>query len=234
MDARFMLYLAQAERSIPSVAEIGKTVMSSSAWNKGNDSLRLYEKFDAPEVVVQDLMDKLVNSLPTSWLECEQLEIEARAKSKPSMIRRRKIDVSSHPANPAALQESHVRLCWGYLLRQLEQVAAEHAQWHLHDTSASGITGHSGKVDYCFTADKQKAWAQMLTLAGLKKDLQLHSLYTECIGQLKSRSDDIRSASPQISGCNCWRCRPFGGPYVLQKPRHIAQWPATFVTQARF
>lgn len=175
-----------------------------------------------------------MNRLPTSWLECEQLEIEARAKSKPSMIRRRKIDVSSHPANPAALQEGHVRLCWGYLLRQLEQVAAEHAQWHLHDTSASGITGHSGKVDYCFTADKQKAWAQMLTLAGLKKDLQLHSLYTECIGQLKSRSDDIRSASPQISGCNCWRCRPFGGPYVLQKPRHIAQWPATFVTQARF
>ncbi len=58
MEARFMLYLAQAERSIPSVAEVGKTVMSSSAWNKGNDSLRLYEKFDAPEVVVQDLMDK--------------------------------------------------------------------------------------------------------------------------------------------------------------------------------
>lgn len=62
-----MLYLAQAERSIPSVAEVGKTVMSFSTWNKGNDSLRLSEKFDAPEVVVQDLMDKLVNSLPVGW-----------------------------------------------------------------------------------------------------------------------------------------------------------------------
>ncbi len=36
----------------------------------------------------------------------------------------------------------------------------------------------------------------MLTLAGLKKDLQLHSLYTECIGQLKSRSDDIFFGQP--------------------------------------
>ena len=125
-----------------------------------------------------------------------QLEIEARANSNLGTVKRRKADLSSQPANSAALQERHVQLYWGYLLRQLEQVAAEHAHWHLHDTSASGITGHSGKMDYCFAADKQKAWAQAVTLAELKKDLQLHSLCTHCIGQLASRSDNIFFGQP--------------------------------------
>ena len=112
------------------------------------------------------------------------------------MVKRRKADLSSQPANSAALQERHVQLCWGYLLRQLEQVAAEHPHWHVHDTSASAITGHSGKMDYCFAADKQKAWAQAVTLAELKKHFQLHSLYTECIGPLASRSDNIFFGQP--------------------------------------
>ena len=196
MDAQRLLDLARAQRSITSAVDVGRNVLSSSTWNEGSNSLKLYEEFDAPEDLVQDLIGKLVDSLPTSWLECKQLEIEARAKSNPGTVKRRKADLSSQPANSAALQQSHVQLCWGYLLRQLEQVAAEHAQWHLHDTSASGITGHSGKVDYCFTADKQKAWPQVVTLAELKKDLQLHSLYTECIGQLTSRSDNVFFSQP--------------------------------------
>lgn len=125
-----------------------------------------------------------------------QLEIEARAESILGMVKTRKADLSSQPANSAALQERHVQLCWGYLLRQLEQVAAEHPHWHVHDTSASAITGHSGKMDYCFAADKQKAWAQAVTLAELKKHFQLHSLYTECIGPLASRSDNIFFGQP--------------------------------------
>ncbi len=196
MDARFELKLARAERSITSAADVGRTVMSSSAWNKGSNRVMLYEKFDAPEDLVQDLIGKLVDSLPTSWLECKQLEIEARAKSNPDTVKKRKADLSPQQANSAALQESDVQLCWGYLLRQLQHAASEHAQWHLHDTSASGISGHSGKVDYCFTADKQKAWPQVVTLAQLKKDLQTHSFYTECIGQLTARSDNIFFSQP--------------------------------------
>lgn len=88
-----------------------------------------------------------------------------------------------------------VQLAWGYVLRQLQHVGAQNVQWYLHDTSHSGITGHSGKVDYCVTADKLKAWPQVVALAEVKEELTF-SLYTECIGQLSARTLDIFDQQP--------------------------------------
>ena len=82
-------------------------------------------------------------------------------------------------------------MAWGYILRQLKRVGEEHAQWQLHDTCQSGITGHSGRVGFCFSAFQQKAWPQVVAVAELKKDLQIESQHTECIGQLSARSVNI-------------------------------------------
>lgn len=105
---------------------------------------------------------------------------------------------SQHNAQPARVSQPQqfrksVRFSWlwAYVLRQLKEVGGEHAQWHLIDTSQSGVTGHSGKVDFCFSAVHQKAWPQVVAMAELKKELQLESQHTECIGQLAARSVDI-------------------------------------------
>ena len=77
------------------------------------------------------------------------------------------------------------------MLRQLKQVGAEHAHWHLIETSQSGVTGHSGKVDFCFSASQQRAWPQVVALAELKKDFQTESQHVECLGLLTARAENI-------------------------------------------
>ena len=93
------------------------------------------------------------------------------------------------------LVEDDVQLAWGYMLRQLQQVGARSVRWYLRDTSHTGITGHSGKVSYCMTADTLKAWPQVVALAEVKKELT-SSLYTECVGQLSARCLDLFDQQP--------------------------------------
>ncbi|DBA96437.1 TPA: hypothetical protein ACH3X1_015329 [Trebouxia sp. C0004] len=105
-----------------------------------------------------------------------QLETEERAKGEPGNRKRKKLHLTSQSADSSAaatasqthsvpLDDSPVQLVWGYKLRQLKRVGEEHAQWQLHDTSQSGITGPSGKVDFCFSAVQQKAWPQVVAMA---------------------------------------------------------------------
>ena len=149
-------------------------------------------------------IEKLLRSLPHSWEECLHLEIEERAKGEPGNRKRKKLELTSQSANSSAsaqthsapLRESQVQLAWGYVLRQMKQVGEAHAQWQLLDTSQSGITGHSGKVDFCFSAVQQKAWPQVVAMAELNKDLQTESQHTECIGQLTARSVNIFISQP--------------------------------------
>jgi len=54
-------------------------------------------------------------------------------------------------------------------------------------------------VGFCFSAFQQKAWPQVVAMAELKKDLQIESQHTECIGQLSARSVNISSTSPIAS-----------------------------------
>ena len=201
-EARYHRDQLQAQRSIIAAADVGKLLKASSAWINSNKPSKLYHMLDAEDSTVMSLVEKLLSSLPHSWEECIQLELEARAKSEPGNRKRKKLDLTSQLADSSAaatasqthsapLKESQVKLAWGYILRQLKQVGEEHAQWHLLDTSQSGITGHSGKVDFCFSAVQQKAWPQVVALAELKKDLQTESQHTECIGQLAARSVNI-------------------------------------------
>ncbi len=165
-EARYHRDQVQAQRSITAAADIGKLLKSSSAWIDSNRSLKLYKMLDVEDSTVMLLIKKLLRSLPQSWGECIQLEIEERAKGEPGNRKRKKLDLTSQSAGSSAaatasqihsapLKESQVQLAWGYILRQLKQLGEEHAQWQLLDTSQSGITGHSGKVDFCFSAVQQ-------------------------------------------------------------------------------
>ncbi len=157
---------------------------------------------DVKDSTVTALIKKLLRSIPHSWVECMQLEIEERAKAEPGNPKRKKLHLTSPSAGSSAaaiasqihsvpLDDSPVRLVWGYVLRQLQRVGEEHAQWQLLDTSQSGVTGHSGKGDFCFSAVQQKAWPQVVAMAELKQDLQTESQHTECIGRLSARSQNI-------------------------------------------
>lgn len=84
----------------------------------------------------------------------------------------------------------------GICTEDLKQVGAQHAQWHLQDTSGSGITGHSGKVDFCLFAALHKAWPQVVAVAETKRELQSESSHTECIGRLTARSWNIFGNQP--------------------------------------
>jgi len=206
-EARYHRDQVQAQRSITAAADIGKLLKSSSVWINSNRSSKLYEMLDIEDSMVIELIEKLLRSLPHSWGQCMQLEIEERAKGELGNRKRKKLDVTSQSADSSAtavssqihsapLKESQVQLAWGYILRQLKQVGEEYAQWQLLDTSQSGITGHSGKVDFCFSAVQQKAWPQVVAMAELKKDLQTESQHTECIGQLAARSVNIFTSQP--------------------------------------
>ena len=206
-EARYHRDQVQAQRSITAAADIGKLLKSSSVWINSNRSSKLYEMLDIEDSMVIELIEKLLRSLPHSWGQCMQLEIEERAKGELGNRKRKKLDVTSQSADSSAtavssqihsapLKESQVQLAWGYILRQLKQVGEEYAQWQLLDTSQSGITGHSGKVDFCFSAVQQKAWPQVVAMAELKKDLQTESQHTECIGQLTARSVNIFISQP--------------------------------------
>ena len=198
-EARYHRDQVKAQRSVTAAAGIGKLIKSSSVWNVSNGSQQLYKMFDVEDSTILKLCKKLLRSLPHSWRECVALAIEQRAKSKPGNKKRRNLDLTSQLADSsqsAPLTKSQVQLAWGYILRQLKQVGEEHAHWHLLDTSQSGVTGHSGKVDFCVSAVQQKAWPQVVAMAELKKDLQTESQHTECIGQLTARSVNIFRSQP--------------------------------------
>lgn len=150
-----------------------------------------------PEHVLDKLTIEVVKKLPGSLKECARLESELRESSNMGNItqQKRRLDTSSAESSDN-LAEADVQLAWGYVLRQLRQVGSQHAQWHLHDTSSSGLTGHSGKVDYCMTADRLKAWPQVVALVELKKEIDSASLYGECIGQLSARTIDLFDEQP--------------------------------------
>ena len=163
---------------------------------------------DVKDSQVTELITKLLRSTPRSWQECVQLEIEERAKAEPGNTKRKKLHLTSQSADTSAaanagqtqsvpLEDSPVQLVWGYILRQLKRVGEEHVQWQLLDTSQSGVTGHSGKVDFCFSAVQQKAWPQVVAMAHLKQDLQTESQHAECVGRLSARSKNIFIIQPQ-------------------------------------
>lgn len=141
-----------------------------------------------------------MKKLPGSLRECDQLERESRESSNMGNItqQKRRPDTSSAESSDD-LAEADVQLAWGCVLRQLKQVGAQHLQWYLHDTSSSGVTGHSGKVDYCMTAGRLKAWPQVVALIELKKEIDSASLYGECIGQLSARTLDLFGEQPIAS-----------------------------------
>lgn len=200
IEARYQRERAKLQRSITSANEVGKRVKSSPDWTDGNNSIKLYALLDAKESTVVTMCKALTRSIPHSWEECMQLEVKARAQAEADKSKKQKLDptlqsaqcsASTNQPASAILKEREVQLAWAYVLRQLKKVGGEHAQWHLIDTSQSGLTGHSGKVDFCFSAVHQKAWPQVVAMAELKKALQLESQHTECIGQLAARSVNI-------------------------------------------
>lgn len=200
----------RAQRSFTSAAEVGRNIMDLDAWPKSCRPHELWNMLDASESTVEDLVNKVIRKLPASMQECAELEGDCRASSRNSSKIKQKRRLDTLSAASDTLAEEDVQLAWGYVLRQLQQVGAHYVQWYLHDTSHSGITGHSGKVDYCMTADTLKAWPQVVALAELKKELT-SSLYTECIGQLSARSVNLFDEQPHrkhavMSSSNPWRC----------------------------
>ena len=187
----------RAQRSVTSAAEVGRNIMATQDWSEGCQMYRLWGLLDFPEHVLDKLTIEVAKKLPGSLQECAQLEREVRESSNMGNIaqQKRRLDTSSAESSDN-LAEADVQLAWGYVLRQLKQVGAQHVQWYLHDTSSSGITGHSGKVDYCMTADRLKAWPQVVALIELKKEIDSASLYGECIGQLSARTLDLFGEQP--------------------------------------
>ena len=154
----------QADRSIISAGDVGRQLKSSSAWTSSPNVSKLYHMLDVKETTLKTLVDNTLRTLPGSWEACAQLETLARAEDNSSNKKRQKpssadssVITTAHQTSSASLTESQVQLGWGYVLRQLQQVGGQYAQWHLQDTSVSGITGHSGKVDFCFFAAQHKA-----------------------------------------------------------------------------
>lgn len=190
---------AQAQRSITLAADIGKFVQASPAWTDGlTQKQDFYSKLDATEDDVTDLMGAVLKQPPNNIEEC--VEHAALPEQSFGAMRKRLLaNKSSTPdtlpasssSQPHPREMTDVQTGWGYLLRQLRQAGKQHVQWRLHDTSKSGITGHSGKVSYCFSAASMKAWPQVVALAELKTSLHTESLYTECIGQLSARCEDL-------------------------------------------
>ena len=201
-EARYLREKCRTEQSITAASDIGKSVMNSPFWMGSCNCDKLYNMLDVEDSTVHELSQKLIHSLPRSWAQCMQQEIEERARDEPVNNKRKKPDLPSKSADssPSASQplvyERQIQLSWGYVLRQLKQVGAEHAHWHLIDTSQSRITGHSGKVDFSFSASQQRAWPQVVALAEVKKDLQTQSQHIKCLGQLTARAEDIFTSQP--------------------------------------
>lgn len=172
-EARYQRDQIRLERSITAANDIGKHVKSSPAWADGNNTAKLYAMLDAKESIIITMGNQLMDSVPHSWQECMQLEVEARAKAEARNRKKQKLDLTSqsrqcstnaNQAPSAPMKEREVQLAWAYVLRQLKLLGGEHARWHLLDTSQSGLTGHSGKVDFCFSAVQQKAWPQVVAM----------------------------------------------------------------------
>ena len=191
IDWRFQRIQMQAEQSITSAADIGRLFKASPAWIGSSRPVNLYGMLDAEEATINELISRCLGITPHSWEECMRLELKERAKSDWQLS-----NSTSESDTVSISAERQIHLGWAYVLRQLKQVGEQHVQWHLYDTSDSGITGHSGKVDFCFSAVQQKAWPQVVALLDLKRDLQTESLHAECIGQLTARSENIFANQP--------------------------------------
>ena len=90
------------------------------------------------DCTVTELINKLLRSIPRSWVECLQLDFEKRAEAGPGNTKRKKLHLTFPLADTSAaatasqthslpLDDSSVQLVWGYLLRQLKRVGEEHA-----------------------------------------------------------------------------------------------------------
>lgn len=113
-------------------------------------------------------MDAVLEKLPNTIEECVQREA---LPEQSSGTKRKRLpanmsspsDTSSESSSSQppsrALTEAEVRKGLYHLLKQLQQAGKQHVEWHLHDTSKSGITGHGSKVDYCFMASSMKGMA---------------------------------------------------------------------------
>ncbi|KAL0034272.1 hypothetical protein WJX77_006407 [Trebouxia sp. C0004] len=119
------------------------------------------------------------------------LETEERAKGEPGNRKRKKLHLTSQSADSSAaatasqthsvpLDDSPVQLVWGYKLRQLKRVGEEHAQWQLHDTSQSGITGPSGK----YVVHRELVALKVGVSAAYEADMLTHLAETAGVIQL--------------------------------------------------
>ena len=177
-------------RSTISASQLGREITQRPDWGADSTSqiLRILRQQSQQ---VYSAAQALVRQLPSSWTEMAHREIEERQRTLMSGTRkRRRADAPS----PAADSEGEFQLAMGFLLRQARQ---QQCQWYLHDTSASGLLGREGPVDYCFMASPDLTVpAQVIFIMELKKELSPLTAYHEVIGQLEDRCTLIFQHQP--------------------------------------
>jgi hypothetical protein len=99
-----------------------------------------------------------------SWQAMAHKELSARQRQPVPGAKRRKSGA------PRTGTEGVVQLGMGWVIRMIQQHCSATC-WHLHDTSASGLNGKQGPVDYCFMAD-----AQLTTPAQVSEIMRLNFL----------------------------------------------------------
>jgi hypothetical protein len=173
--------LQRRMRSTISASQLGREITSRADWGK-DSTTEIFRILRHQSQQVYSAAQALMRKLPSSWAGMAHKEIEVRQRTLMSGTRkRRRTDAPS----PAANSEAEFQLAMGFLVRQARQ---QQCQWYLHDTSASGLLGREGAVDYCFMASPDLTVpAQVIFIMELKKNLSAQHDYHEVVGQLEDR-----------------------------------------------
>eukprot|EP00611_Tribonema_gayanum_P029913 TRINITY_DN8157_c0_g1_i1.p1 TRINITY_DN8157_c0_g1~~TRINITY_DN8157_c0_g1_i1.p1 ORF type:complete len:741 (-),score=196.48 TRINITY_DN8157_c0_g1_i1:256-2478(-) len=191
------LALQRRMRTTTSACEVADMIMGDrSLWENADSTTAILEALGTSSTAVATAAAQLAaahgaDGFPVlaSWEAMAAKEVIARQRQPVPGAKRRKV------AAPRAGTEGIVQLGMGWVIRMVQQHCGSFC-WHVHGTSASGLDGKQGPVDYCFMADPQlTAPAQVIFVMELKKCLTGRDLRV-AIGQLIDRSALVFSHQP--------------------------------------
>ena len=191
--------LGITERSTRSASDIGKSCMSSPAWEQGESTAAIQQMLANSCADPQTVAAELLAVIPHTWEELAAAEKELCEREK----RKRKPGDGEELEGPQAAQgagqgaektenEATVQRGTMYMLRKVKELVPA-VCWYEHDTSASGLAGRQGVN---FTAAPLQVWPQLLFYSELRSKLMPLPAQHAVIGQLLDRSFDAFERQP--------------------------------------
>jgi hypothetical protein len=143
-------------RTTVSACQLADKVMGDPlSWEEADGTTAILEALGTSSNAVAHAAAKLAaareadgSAVLASWEAMAQKEVSVRQRQPVPGAKRRKVEA------PKSGTEGVVQLGMGWVIRMVQQHCSATC-WHLHDTSASGLNGKQGPVDYCFMADAQ-------------------------------------------------------------------------------